>query len=110
MKYPFNILEHPTGENIFNPTDKNKKDNKVRKCLKSCRFWDNIGYGWPLAESRSFNAVGEQWFQTRNISKKRIEFEPWNNITFSIYLNSNNYVDTYDLVLRTLVKNFHLKR
>ena len=38
MKYPFNILEHPTGENIFNPTDNNKKDDKVRKCLKVVDF------------------------------------------------------------------------
>ena len=38
MKHPFNILEHPTGENIFNPTDNNKKDDKVRKCLKVVDF------------------------------------------------------------------------
>ena len=38
MKHPFNILEHPTGENVFNPTDNNKKDDKVRKCLKVVDF------------------------------------------------------------------------
>ena len=83
MKYPFNILEHPTGENIFNPTDKNKKDDKVRKCLKVVDFETTLVMDGPQPKVVRSMALVNSDSKQEILVKKGLSLNPF------IYVGKN---------------------